>query len=60
MNHDFSELIQYLDTKFGKTDQALALLQEDMKEAKKELSDLKETVHELVAAIDKLAKVESS
>ena len=56
MNQDFSELIQYLDTKFGKTDQTLAVLQEDMKEVKAELIDLKETVHELVTAIDKLAK----
>ncbi|MFH1584898.1 MAG: hypothetical protein ABIB12_02095 [Patescibacteria group bacterium] len=56
MNQDFSELVQYLDTKFGKTDQALATLQEDVIEIKREVSDLKETVHELVTAIDKLAK----
>lgn len=57
MNQDFSELIQYLDTKFGRTDQTLAVLQEDMKEVKKEVADLKETMHELVTAIDRLAKV---
>ncbi len=56
MSQDFSELVQYLDTKFDKTDQALTVLQEDMKEVKQEIVDLRETVHELVTAVDKLAK----
>lgn len=65
MKEDFSELVEYLDKKFEQTatkeevcniSVRLINVEEDLKEIKGELKILSETVHELVGAVDKLAK----
>ena len=65
MNQDFSELIEYLDGKFGKVDEKLAktATKEDVFELRIQIQNLaerveklEESVHHLTTAIDSLAK----
>ena len=65
MKEDFSELVEYLDQKFEKTaakedvqnlSTRLIHVEEGLKEVKKEVADLSQTVHASVDSIDKLAK----
>ncbi|MDP2934167.1 MAG: hypothetical protein Q8N59_00130 [bacterium] len=62
MDKDYSELIQYLDTKFTKVDDRFERTSERFDIIDRTLTDLKETkaekkdVQDLVNAIDKLTK----
>ena len=65
MKEEFSELVEYLDEKFGKTaakedmqnlSMRLIYVEEGLGEIKKGVADLTQTVHALVDSIDKLAK----
>ena len=61
MNQDFSELIEYLDEKFGKVDEKFQRLfdvfatKDDLKEATEKLAT-KEDVNNLLTSIDAYAK----
>jgi len=61
MNQDFSELIEYLDEKFGKVDERFQRLfdvfatKDDLKEATEKLAT-KEDVNNLLTSIDAYAK----
>ncbi len=55
MKEDFSELIQYLDEKFTKTDQKLIELDEGLKDVRKRMVT-KEEFNELQGSVDAYAK----
>ena len=55
MDKDFSELIQYLDEKFGKIDTKLVGVEEKLDELDKKKADKKD-INNLMTAIDGYAK----
>lgn len=56
MNKNYSELIEYLDEKFGKTDAELADIKEGVKDLKQDITGLRESVQALTVSVDKLVK----
>jgi len=56
MNKDYSELIEYLDEKFSKTDAELSDIKEDVKDLKQDIGALRESVQALTVSVDKLVK----
>ena len=55
MDKDFSELIEYLDEKFSKTDQRLIELDEGIKDVKDRMAT-KEDFNDLQTSVDTYAK----
>ena len=55
MDKDFSEIIEYLDKKFSKTDQKLIELNEDIKDVKEKMVT-KENFNDLQTSVDAYAK----
>jgi len=62
MNQEFSELVKYLDEKFGKVDTRFNKLfnvfatKEDVQDIKKDIGGLKGSLEALTISVDKLAK----